>query len=375
MWSCVWHRGNQVLFLPCSKGGQGCWGLWENSLLLCVLWWWFSVCVACMAGCLRLLAKVYLRKEEKRKTSFVIHCRNIPVCNICKSSLKKSKIRGTLIKKLRIVSTWSTLTPPTPPKEHKDFYEMLWFIWLVQIFRLECSIHYLWLLTQALSCSDWHQLPLGGFQCFLELLFVVDTAASWERLCSCSMQPHPGMTWCWGSPQRVCVQHSLYCSLPSPAFLNVTSSSSSSTAWQSEGQHSQLPACVWNPLLSFNHCLQGVPECCTSPFSLRGQELSTCSTQEGAGNFLTFGLPRDDGNDQLHHPKAGTGSCSSHWASREAPGACRTMCSRHVSLPCAAKLSPAPLLPLPARAQIALRWKSCALHCHCRGSALCRQAS
>lgn len=130
--------------------------------------------------------------------------------------------------------------------------------------------------------------------------------------CSYSMQPHPGMTWCWGSPQRVCVQHSLYCSLPSPAFLNVTSSSSSSTAWQSEGQHSQLPACVWNPLLSFNHYLQGVPECCTSPFSLRGRGLSTCSTQEGAGNFLTFGLPRDDRNDQLHHPKAGTGSCSSH---------------------------------------------------------------
>lgn len=123
---------------------------------------------------------------------------------------------------------------------------------------------------------------------------MVDTAASWERLCSCSMQPHPGMTWCWGSPQRVCVQHSLYCSLPSPAFLNVTSSSSSSsTAWQSEGQHSQLPACVWNPLLSFNHCLQGIPECCTNPFSLGGQGLSTCSTQEGAGNFLTFGLPRD----------------------------------------------------------------------------------
>lgn len=60
------------------------------------------------------------------------------------------------------------------------------------------------------------------------------------------------------------------------------------------------------------------------------------------GNFLTFGLPREDGNDRLCRGQAGTGICSSHWASREALGACRTMCSRHVSLPCAARLSPAP---------------------------------
>lgn len=118
---------------------------------------------------------------------------------------------------------------------------------------------------------------------------------------SCSTQLTAGRGAA-GAPQGVCAQHSRDCSLPSPAFLNVISSSG--TAWQSEGQHSQLPACAWNPLLSFNHCLQAVPGRCRNPFSPRPRALG--------GNFLTFGLPREDGNEQLHHGRAGTGSCSSH---------------------------------------------------------------
>lgn len=52
------------------------------------------------------------------------------MCNICKSSLQKSKIRGTLIKKLRIVSIWSALRPPTPQR----------FLWNAVVYLLSPDI-------------------------------------------------------------------------------------------------------------------------------------------------------------------------------------------------------------------------------------------
>lgn len=186
------------------------------------------------------------------------------MCNICKSSLKKSKIGGTLIKKLSIVSMSSALTPPTLQR----------FLWNAVVYLISPDI-----LSRAqyplplASCTgtelQWVTAGITGWvQCFLELVFVLGTAASWERLVLAPCSSSRGEVVPGQPPKGVCAAF-LYCSLPSPAFLNVTSSSSSSTAWQSEGQHSQLPACAWNPLLSFNHCLQAVPGCCRNPFSPR----------------------------------------------------------------------------------------------------------
>lgn len=66
--------------------------------------------------------------------------------------------------------------------------------------------------------------------------------------------------------------------------------------------------------------------------------------------------------------------------------ACMTMCFRHVAVPCAAcsawllleqqaRTHGCVLLPLPADAEIAVKWKSFALDCRGKGDATCRQAS